>query len=194
MKPAAIALVGVLAGCGGGPRPVGPRSSCADAAASIARGLRTAAPKQAEGAAELEPRFAQACRLSGWRPAVVRCFALARDPAEHRVCARRLEPAQRDEARQIQGALYGPASRRPVRSDPGLDDSCRRLGPVLEALLGCARLSPFDRLAIRQAIEAVLRGAAEVATSHDPLRTAQVSADCDRLADMVRAALVQAGC
>ena len=190
---AALALIGVLVGCGGGPRPVAPRSSCVDAAASIVRGLRTAAPEQAGGAPELEPRFVQACRSSTWRPAVVRCFALARDPAEHRVCARRLDPAQRGEARLIQGALY-PASRRPARADAGLDDSCRRLGPVLDALLTCDRLSPFDQLAVRQAIEAVMRGAAEVATTRDPLRTAQVSADCDHLADMVRAALVQAGC
>ncbi len=190
---AALALIGLLAGCGGGPRPVAPRSSCVDAAASIVRGLRTAAPAQAGGAPELEPRFVQACRSSSWRPAVVRCFALARDPAEQRVCARRLDPAQRDEARLIQGTLY-PASRRPGRADTGLGDSCRRLGPVLEVLLACDRLSPFDQLAVRQAIEAVMRGAAEVATTHDPLRTAQVSADCERLADMVRAALVQAGC
>ena len=194
MKTAALALVGMLAGCGGGQRPGAPRSSCADAAASIVRGLRAVAPAQAARAPALEPRFAQACRTSGWRPALVRCFALARDPAEHQVCARRLDPAQREEARLIQGALYEPASRRAVTADGGLPEGCRHFQPVFDTVRACDRLSPFDQMEVTQAIQSLLQTAAEVATSRDPVRIAQVSANCEHLENMIRAALIQAGC
>ena len=191
----ALALAALAAvACGGRQRTGPPRSTCAEAAASIARGLRRVAPAEADGVDALEPRFAAACRASAWRPTIVRCFAIARDPAEHRVCARRLDPGQRVEARLIQGALYGPASQRPPAGGGVADESCQRMGPVIEALGGCDRLSPFEQLDLRRAIVLALQQASEASASADRASLVQASGDCARVADQVRATLIHAGC
>ena len=191
---AVVALaVGALA-CGGAPRTVAPRSSCADAAASITRGLRVAAPDDAGGVGELEPRFARACQSSRWRPNVVRCFALARDPAEQRVCARRLEPAQRDEARLIQATLDRPASRPRSLPARGLDGACARLGgPVLDAAMSCPRFAIAPR-ELHSVVETFMRRAAEAAASGDREQIDEIAAQCDQLAATLVAVLAQSGC
>ncbi len=189
----ALAALAAVA-CGGRQRSGPPRSTCAEAAASITRGLRMAAPEDADGAAALEPRFVAACRTSTWRPTIVRCFALARDPAEHRVCARRLEPGQRVEARLIQSTLYGPASQRPAAAGGVADDSCHRMEPVIEALNGCDRLSPFEQLDLRRAIVLALQQASEASARAARASMVQAGSDCARVADQVRATLIHAGC
>ncbi len=193
MRAAAVPLLAALAACGGGQRPGPPRSTCADAAASITRALRVVAAEHADGVAELEPRFAAACRDDAWRPALVRCFALARDPAEHRVCIRRLEPGQRAEARAIQTSLY-PASRRAPSPASRIADSCQRLAPVREALLGCDRLPPPYMFEMLRSIDAVLRAAVDAAIGQDTDLMAEVAMDCERRADEMRAVLTQVGC
>ncbi len=188
----ALALAALAAvACGGRQQPGPPRATCAEAAASITRGLRMAAPEDGGGAAALEPRFAATCRTSAWRPTIVRCFAIARDPAEHRVCARRLDPGQRVEARLIQGALYGPASQRPSAADTFADDSCDRLDSVIDALAACDRLSPFEQLELRRALALALQ---QAAGSHATRPSLQANTDCARVADLVRATLIHAGC
>ncbi len=188
----ALALALALMACGGSQHPGPPRSTCADAAASMVRGLRAAAPEAAERVAELEPRFAEVCRSSGWRPNIVRCFALARDPAEHRVCARRMPREQRDEARLIQGQLYGPASRRDSASTGTIDERCLQLGPVREGIMLCDRLSPFEQLELERYIDDVVMNL--TASIRDPRRLEQIAAECERVATTIRATLAQLGC
>jgi hypothetical protein len=189
---ALLALGLAAAGCGGGHRPGPPRSTCADAAASIVSGLRRITTADAEQVTALEPRFADACRSSGWRPNVVRCFAIARDVPEQRVCARRLTLAQRDEARLIQGELYA-GTARPNRERGGrIDERCRQLGRVLEGLFLCDQLSPFDQMELRRHIELVVSSMATA--GDDPRRAAEIAEDCDRLADRIRDTLIRAGC
>ncbi|HVV82431.1 MAG TPA: hypothetical protein VHE35_05100 [Kofleriaceae bacterium] len=197
----AIAWVGLAAlaeaglaetGCGGAQHPAPPRSTCADAAASIVRALRVLAPADGERAAELEPRFADTCRTSGWRPGVIRCFALARDPDEDRVCARRLEPDQRDKARLIQGTLYGPG--RAVVTAPSIGDNCRGLIDALEVIGTCPTLPPTVHMEMREAIQASLTYAATAAASRDPQQLEKAATRCQQLSDMLHNALVQVGC
>lgn len=193
LVPAALALAVAASGCGGAQRPGPPRSSCEEAAASIVRGLRSVAPADADKAAELEPRFVEACRRSAWRPGLVRCFAIARDAAELRVCARRLDRPQRDEASAIQAELYG-VTRRETDRGGSVDEQCRRLlGPAIEQLFVCGdQLSPFERLDLRRQVDTIVRSL-ELA-HRDPDRAGDVAHECARLADRIRIALSRAGC
>jgi hypothetical protein len=190
---ALVALAALAGGCGGRQRTGPPRSTCAEAAASITQGLRRAAPEDAERASELEPRFAEVCRSSRWRPTVVRCFALARDPAEHRVCARRLEPAQRDEARTVQSVLYGPDAGRLRPREVVATDGCRGLGPIREQLLTCDKLPPPYKLELATHLDALARAAFDASHAGGSAR-AELAEVCEQVVDHLRAQLVQVGC
>lgn len=193
--PRALAIGVVLAAACGAGRPAGPpRSTCADAAASIAQGLRLAAPADADRAADLEPRFAHACRTSRWRPNVVRCFVLSRDPAEHRVCARRLDPEQRAEARVIQGALYGEPTARARDGAPAAVTGCRGLPAARDALLACDFLPPPLKIELARDLELLARNAGNAAGTGGPTSAADLAAICDHMVDQVRGLLRQVGC
>jgi hypothetical protein len=183
----------LAAACGAGRTAGPPRSTCVAAAASIAQGLRLASPADAERAADLEPRFAHACRTSRWRPNVVRCFALARDPAEHRVCARRLEPPQRQEARVIQDALYGAPSAR-VRGSPPAAAGCRGLLTTRDALLACDLLPPPLKIELARDLEILVRSVPGTAATGGPASAADLAVVCDHMIDQVRRLLLQVGC
>ena len=191
---APLMLVALAAGCGAS-RPAGPpRSTCAEAAASIAQGLRVASPGDAERAADLEPRFANACRTSRWRPNVVRCFALARDPAEHRVCANRLEPAQREEAHVIQGALYATPNR--ARPDEELPDLgiCPGLTVARDALLACPALPESTKLDYVRSLEVLARSIGRAAAASGPSGDGELAMICERMLHEVRRVLMNVGC
>ncbi len=185
--PLALALVAAL-GCGGRKVPAAPRSTCADAAAAIARGLHAAT---GEPAITVEAPLAALCRSAAWRPAVVRCFALARDPAEHRICARRLEPAQRDDARVLQANLYGAPADASERGQVRYPPACMRLRGAFERFAACDRMGA-NRMEVAALVSTVLERAG--AEGLDPGAVAMVSLECERLGAALRSAVEAAGC
>jgi hypothetical protein len=125
---------------------------------------------------------------------VVRCFALARDPAEHRVCAHRLAPAQREEARVIQGALYGTPGGRARPAASVEIEGCRGLGAARDALLSCDLLPAPLKVDLARDLETLARSAGLAASSGGPTSAADLAEICDHMIEQVRRLLLQVGC
>lgn len=194
MRRALVIAALMATGCGGRSVPAPPRSSCADAAASIVRGLRASGH---EDAATIEGRLAATCRKDHWRGAVVRCFALARDPAELRVCSRRLEPVQRTEARALQHELDGEPTKVGGGRASGTTPACERLAEVFVQFSTCpplvARFGP-SLPELSAYTERSLARAAEAVQRRDAAAAVRADADCDMLGARLRDAVDQAGC
>lgn len=183
----ALALA-ALVGCGGHAVPAAPRSTCTQAAVAITRGWTQTTGKPA---ASVERTVAELCRSARWRPTVVRCFALARDPAELRVCARRLTPEQRDQARVVQAELEGKPVPVPGERTADLPPACMQLRAVFARFAACDRLAMF-RDDITPQIAIVLSRASSV--GNDPALLVFVSNQCELLAGALQQATSSAGC
>jgi hypothetical protein len=188
---ATLVMVGAGAGCHHGKQPA--PVTCAQAATSIANGMKIVRPDLEAAGVELEPGLVSVCVDDNWSVAIIRCYAGGSNPPELRACSEQLSDDQRQHARATQEAFYIRAT--VDSSDDGVGIAeCNEYDDDLAEIVACNQLSESAReqLVVSHA-QAVAAWRERLATGSDDERAA-VQVECQAAVDALIQMRISAGC